>query len=158
MNLLELLPKGKLWQGKNTKALFKTLALSMKRLQEEAESILVECFPDTAKQILEDWKRLTQAKSVEGVISTLAATGGNTEEYFLMIARKFEPNCKILNFNQNDEFIVGRDKSGMNLGVSEIPSHCVRFFFPVRDRIMEAEKILNQLKPAHVRFEYIYQR
>ena len=156
MNILEFIPKGKIWQGKNTIAFFKTIEIGLKRIQSEASTLFIECFPQTSQKLFEDWKRLTQAQTIEGVISTLAATGGNTNDFFESIARKFDKDCFISIDDTSKQFIAGRAFAGQELGTASIAQYFVIFQFSVPKKIVEAEKILNKLKPAHLRFVYKY--
>lgn len=156
MNILELIPKGKLWNGKNTRDFFQTIEVGIKRLQTEATKLFIECFPNTSKQLFPDWQRVCQAQTLEGVLSTLASTGGNTLDYFEQIARNFDENCFVSRDDPNNQFIAGKSLAGQNLGYASVPQFAVVFNFSIPNKIDEAEKILNKLKPAHIRFIYNY--
>lgn len=157
MDIFELIPKGKLWQGKNIKTLFKSIEDGIRRAHDEANKLLTECIPNTSNALLNDWMRICNAKSLNGVLSTLCAVGGNTDAFFESIAKKFDKDCQILKNNPQAQFIAGLASAGMSLGAQSIPKFCVVFHFSVEDPIEEAENLLNKLKPAHVKFIYIYQ-
>ena len=156
MNLNDFMPIGRLWQGKNIKTLFKSLEDGMRRVHDEANKLLTECIPNTSNALLSDWMRICDAKSLNGVLSTLAATGGNTDAFFESIAKQFDKDCQILKNNPQAQFMAGLASAGMSLGAQSIPKFCVVFNFSVEKRIEEAENLLNKLKPAHVRFIFIY--
>lgn len=156
MDIFQLIPKGKLWQGKNIKNLFLAIQDGLQRAKNEAALLLVECFPNTSNALLSDWMRVCNAKSLNGVLSTLAATGGNTESFFESIAKQFDSQCQIL--HPSNQFIAGIASAGSSLGEISIPKFCVVFHFSVTKPIKEAEELLNKLKPAHVRFIYIYKK
>lgn len=158
MDIFQLTPKGKLWHGKNARKLFLSIQNGIQRVKNEASLLLQECFPNTSKQLLSDWMRVCNAKSLNGILSTLAATGGNTEAFFESIAKQFDSQCQILKNNPGNQFVAGVSSAGMSLGEVSIPKFCVVFNFSVVGPINEAEEILNKLKPAHVRFIYIYKQ
>ena len=157
LDLLKLIPKGKIWDGKTTKYFFRTLEIGLQRLHDEASTILLECFPETSEKLLEDWLRLCNAKTWQGVNSTLAATGGNSYEFFENIVKIFDSNCRVYR-DDGIKFIVGNSRAGEYLGFPQIPDFTVVFLFSVYDteRKIEAEELLNKLKPAHVHFSYCY--
>ena len=157
MDIFQLIPNGKLWQGKNIKTLFKAIEDGIRRAHDEANKLLIECIPSTSNALLTDWMRICDAKSLNGVLSTLAATGGNTDSFFESIAKQFDKDCQILKNNPQAQFIAGLSSAGMSLGAQSIPKFCVVFHFSVEEPIEEAKYLLNKLKPAHVKFIYIYQ-
>ncbi len=154
MDIFELIPKGKIWQGKNIKTLFLSLQDGILRSKKEANKLLFECIPNTSNALLIDWKRICNVQSLNGVMSTLQATGGNTEDFFLSLAKKFDSGCQILKNNPQKQFMTGIGTSGMSLGEQAIPKFCLVFHFSVENKIEESEKLLNKLKPAHVKFIY----
>lgn len=158
MDIFELIPRGKLWQGKNIRTLFKSMEDGIRRVHDESNKLLIECIPSTANALLADWIRICNAKSLNGVLSTFAATGGNTDSFFEQVARQFDKECQILKNNPEIQFMAGLALAGMSLGAQSIPKFCVVFHFSVSEKIEEAENLLNKLKPAHVRFIYIYKK
>ena len=158
MDIFELIPKGKLWQGKNIRTLFKSIEDGIRRSHDEANKLLTECIPSTSNALLEDWMRICNAKSLNGVLSTLAATGGNTDRFFESIAKNFDKDCQILKNNPETNFAAGVATAGMSLGEQAIPKFRVIFNFSVKERMVECEELLEKLKPAHVRFDYVYKR
>ena len=156
MDIFQLIPKGKLWQGNNIRKLFLAMQNTLRRAYDESNKILVECIPTTAVVLLTDWMRTCNAKTKEGMLSTLRAVGGNTDSFFESIAKQFDNDCQILKNNPQDQFVAGMSSVGMSLGAQSIPKFCVVFHFSVNEPIEEAENLLNKLKPAHVRFIFIY--
>ncbi|MES2614403.1 MAG: hypothetical protein V4591_03205, partial [Bdellovibrionota bacterium] len=152
----ELIPQGKLWRGKNILTLFKALEDAIRRVHDEANKLLVECIPSTSNALLSDWMRICDVKTKEGMLSTLRAVGGNTDSFFELVAREFDKDCQILRNNPQAQFMAGIACAGMGLGAQSIPKFCVVFQFSVEESIAEAEILLNKLKPAHVKFIYIY--
>jgi uncharacterized protein YmfQ (DUF2313 family) len=158
MDILQLIPKGKLWNGRNTKILFIGLGDGIKRVKNDAKNFLSEIFPDETTQYLSDWMRICNSKTRQGVLSTLAATGGNTDEFFLEIARKFDPECQILRANPGKQFVAGISSSGMSLSQIAVPRFWTVFLLSVEEPLKEMESLFQKLKPAHVRFVYLYKR
>jgi uncharacterized protein YmfQ (DUF2313 family) len=156
MDIFNLIPKGKIWNGKNIRTLFKSIEDGIRRTHDEANKLLLECFPSSSEELFDDWKRICDAKTLDGVLGTLMAVGGNTEGYFELIARKFDNDCQILVNNPQNEFVAGLSSAGMSLGAVSIPKFCVVFRFSLNGPIGEAENLLNKLKPAHVRFMFVY--
>lgn len=156
MDIFQLIPKGKLWQGKNIRTLFLAMQDILRRAYNEAKKILIECIPNTANALLADWMRVCDARTKGGMLSTLRAVGGNTDAFFESIAKQFDKDCQILQNNPEAQFVAGRASAGMSLGAQSIPRFCLVFNFSVSDPIEEAENLLNKLKPAHVRFVFIY--
>lgn len=156
MNILELIPKGKLWEGKNTKTFFLSLGDGLVRVKSDFKNILEEYFPDKTTIFLPNWKLITKAQTREGVLGILAATGGNTDDFFLEIAKKFDKNCQILKQNPSEQFVAGISTAGMSLSGMAIPRFTTVFQFSVSKPLTELEKLFEKLKPAHVRFVYLY--
>ena len=156
MDIFQLVPKGKLWLGKNIRKLYLAMQDTLRRAYDEVNKILIECIPTTANLLLADWMRVCNSKTREGMLSTLRAVGGNTEAFFEAIAKQFDRDCQILKNNPQDQFVTGMSSAGMSLGAQSIPKFCVVFSFSVNEPIEEAERLLNKLKPAHVRFIFIY--
>jgi uncharacterized protein YmfQ (DUF2313 family) len=156
MDIYELIPRGKMWQGKNIRTLFKAIEDGIRRAYCEANKLLSECIPSSSSLLLEDWKRICHAKSLNGVLSTLQATGGNTEAFFERIAKQFDKYCQVMRNNPQSQFMTGMSSAGMSLGAQSIAKFCVVFHFSLEGPIEEAEGLLNKLKPAHVRFNFIY--
>jgi len=158
MDILQLIPKGNMWNGKNVKNLFFAFQDFFMRLRQEGEKILIECFPDKSNALLTDWMRVCQVKNREGVLSTLAASGGNTDEYFLNIARHYDPKCQIPHPSTEKQFISGRSSAGSTLGEISEQNFVLVFIFSVEEKIIELENLFAKIKPAHVNFVYIYQK
>ena len=106
--------------------------------------------------IAPDWMRVCNAKTKDGMLSTLRAVGGNSDAFFESIAKQFDNDCQILQNNPRDQFMAGLASAGMSLGAQSIPKFCVVFHFSVERPIEEAENLLNKLKPAHVKFIFLY--
>ena len=96
MDIFQLVPKGKLWLGKNIRKLFLAMQDTLRRAYDEVNKILIECIPATANLLLADWMRVCNSKTREGMLSTLRAVGGNTEAFFEAIAKQFDKDCQIL--------------------------------------------------------------
>ncbi len=156
MNILELIPKGKLWEGKNIRTLFLALGDSAIRAKNDFKNLLEEIFPDKTILFLPNWTKICDIQSREGVLGILAATGGNRDEFFLEIAHKYDPQCEILKPNPNQQFVAGISTAGMSLSGMAIPRFTIVFQFSVRQPLPELEKLLQKLKPAHVSFVYLY--
>ena len=60
MDIFELIPKGKLWQGKNIKTLFKSIEDNIRRAHNEANKLLTECIPNTSNALVTDWMGCNQ--------------------------------------------------------------------------------------------------
>ena len=156
MNIIQFLPKGKIWSGKNTIKLFRAIEDSFKRIIDNSNAIMLECFPVTSSYLLKDWCRICGVKDRENVQAVLASTGGNRDEYFINIAKKFDENAFILKQSKADFFIIGKSRCGMHLGAKRKPRFQVTFILPNLTKSVELESILYKSKPSHIEFCYQY--
>jgi uncharacterized protein YmfQ (DUF2313 family) len=156
MDIFQLVPKGKLWQGKYTRAIFLALEDSLNRVLIDVEKMVTDICPFTTVDLLPNWMRICNAKTREEMLGILRATGGNTPAFYETIAKKFDKDCQVLKNNPNNQFIAGVSSAGMSLGEQSIPRFCLVFHFSVAESIKEAELLLNKLKLAHYRFVFIY--
>ena len=158
MNLTNLLPKGRFWNGKNIKFFFLGLNCQMDEIEKKIDDLFLECFPDTTTELLNDWMRFTGSQSREGVLSRLISTGGNTEDFFLQLARKFDGRCEILKVDPKTQFVSGKNKSGERISFPDTKSATCTFLFSTTDENRECEKLLLKSKPAHVKSIFQYKK
>ncbi len=157
MNILELLPSGKMWEGENTKNLFLSLGDSCLRIKGFITILRSEIFPDSQSDLfLDKWTKICNANSKENILAILAASGGNQEDFFLEIAKKYDNQCQILKTNPSPQFVAGISTAGQSLSGVAIPRFSIFFQFSVGKPLTSLEKLLEKLKPAHVKFVYIY--
>ena len=154
MDILQFMPKGKIWYGQNARAFFHAIEDVFKRVQKETDDILNEVYPDSTKKLLPDWMRLSGESTPSGIIAVLRATGGNTAKYFLDIARSYDENCEIFD-KKKSAFVAGRTMAGSKVGYS-YQKFTVTFLIKKEDVVQQLEEYLYKIKPAHVEFEYIY--
>ena len=158
MDILQLLPKGKLWSGKNTINFFKAIEDTFKRIFNDSNSILQECFPETSNYLFKDWSRMSRSTTRYGIMAVMRATGGNTEEYYLEIAKKYDEKCFIQKVKKEDLFVSGLSKAGKRLGHLSSMRFNVVFVFPSIESNEELEDMLYKIKPAHIHFEYHFKK
>ena len=158
MNIYQLLPKGNIWKNKNINNFFKATEDSFNRILIESNNLLLECFPQTSKYLFSDWLRISRSTDLYGILAVMSATGGNTEEYYLEVARKYDEKCFISKIVREDLFVAGRSRAGKRIGPLSSMRFNVVFVFPSLENSEELEDMLYKIKPAHIHFEYQFKK
>ncbi len=156
-----LLPKGIFWQGRNFLSLMEGIALIFKRIYEDIKKINSETFPTTALETLDEWESFLNITNISNdiekrrleIVSRLISTGGNTLEYFLLIAQSFNKEATILK-KSNNNFRAGISRAGDALGTGDSENFVANFLFSDTSKKDLIISTLNKAKPAHVIFLY----
>lgn len=157
----KLLPTGIYWQGKTFLKLIDGIAQAFDDVLKCCDDILLETFPLTASQTIEDWENLLEIPHTNAslekrrlaIAAKFAAIGGNNYEYFLMLARAMDNQAEILRF-KGREFIAGLSRAGDSLGHGENERFKVIFAFSNSENRNTIIKTLEYSKPAHLIFIY----
>ncbi len=161
-----LLPPGLFWRGKNFLNLIYCISLVFDRIKNDINKILDETFPISSESLIDDWEKCLDIiplsndlnKRRQAVISKLISVGGNTNEYFLNIARQYDPYCEILKSTHNKKFVAGISRAGMRLSGNNDSRFTVVFKFTLNSSLVELENLFEKTKPAHVIFKYLYNK
>jgi len=156
-----LLPEGIYWQGKNFLKLIDGIASAFNNVLKCTDDILIETFPLTAKQTIDDWETALQIiptsneidKRRISLVAKLAATGGNTYEYFLTLSKALDKNSEILKSNAQ-YFRAGSSRAGESLGYSANDEYKVIFVFSDQNNKLLIIETLEYSRPAHLLFIY----
>jgi uncharacterized protein YmfQ (DUF2313 family) len=157
----KLLPTGIYWEGKNFLKLIDGIAQAFSDVLKFCDDILLETFPLTAKQTIKEWESLLEIITNENdlekrrftIAAKLAATGGNTYEYFLILAKAFDSQATILRFKGKD-FRAGKSRVGEPLGHGKNERFKVIFMFSNSDNKNTIIQTLEYNKTAHIEFIY----
>ena len=159
--ILNLLPKGIFWKGKDFLKLLYCCSFIFERIYNDIKRILDECFPLSAVDCLEDWERflnitpLTNDKTKRrlAIALKLVSTGGNTEQYFLTLAKALDKDSNILKTN-SEYFRAGLSRAGDSLGLQINEKFSVVFIFSSSINKSLIIETLDYCKPAHLLFIY----
>lgn len=112
--LKNLLPRGRVWSRENTgiqHGLIEGLAKSFHQMDKDAVQLLIEAFPSTTTDLLDEWNETVgipdpcfgAPESIEQnrqyIVAKLIADGGQTVNYYKSIAASLGLNIKIREFS-----------------------------------------------------------
>ncbi|APJ03947.1 putative phage tail protein [Silvanigrella aquatica] len=163
--LLSLIPKGLLWEGENFLKLMNGISCIFDRISNDINAIYDECLPISSKLLIDEWEKLFNIKNKNKSISErqkyaaaiMCASGGNTDEFFISIAKIFDKNVHLVKNSDNIDFIASKSKAGHSLGVEKIPKFTAIFVFNIEEN-QDCINILEKFKPAHLHFIYRFRK
>lgn len=168
--LRALLPKGRAWNreaGSRTDQVLTALADELGRVDDRAGNLMEEIDPMTVTELLPEWERelgitpdagATDSDRRSSIIAHLYASGGQSEDYFLMLLHNFQVSGYITN---EEPFEMGVSGMGDPVGGSEWRHvWTVVTADPITEDLKESiESTFNRYKPAHtvVLFQFEYE-
>jgi uncharacterized protein YmfQ (DUF2313 family) len=151
---------------RNIPKMLEALAVEPARVSERVVDLLVEAFPGTANEMLEDWEEALglpddcvqpteYADRIAAVVARFVGTSGHSEADYLELAESLGYEGALITFTRNVAFKSGRSKAGDKLWnhhqwtvhVSVIGSGD-----PVRDALLECA--FNARRRAHTEFTF----
>lgn len=157
---------------------------SLDAAQESAERLLQEMFPDTAVELLPDWERVCGLVPKDGeplqfrrdrVVRKLRELGDIKKPYFELLCATLGYEVHIEEYlptmaewaGAGDELIVHDDPAVLFVWTFHVFNQQVHYFRAGQslagDRLSwwipagDLEEILQDLRPAHVRFDFSYE-
>jgi uncharacterized protein YmfQ (DUF2313 family) len=161
LKIRSLLPEGIFWQGKNFLKLIDGIGAAFNNVLKCTDDILIETFPLTAIQTIEDWEAtfliIPASNDIEqrrnSLVAKLVATGGNTLEYFLILSKALDKDSNILKSN-GEYFRAGFSRAGESLGYAINDEYRVIFVFSNSKNKSLIVETLEYSRPAHLLFTY----
>jgi uncharacterized protein YmfQ (DUF2313 family) len=129
----KLLPQGHAWESKNDSdsdfnILLKSLSSEPCRIDQRANELINEVYPDTTLELLEDWERLLalpdecspdEELSVQErrdrVIQVLTTRGGQNSAFYQTLAANFGFDVDIIEVKDQPPFRAGQARAGDRL-------------------------------------------
>lgn len=183
--LYNLMPQGKAWprdENSNLSALFLAYAVELARVDDRVKTLLLEAYPATAFELLDDWERvLGLPEQCAGVVTTLqgrrnaiveklARRGGQSRQFFIDLAARIGFTITISEFRP---FLSGIGRSGDRIYSEDwrfvwqvnAPEETVQYFRSGQSSSGDAlaewgnellECVISRLKPAHTVLHFGY--
>jgi uncharacterized protein YmfQ (DUF2313 family) len=168
--LKALLPPGSLWRLDPASTLSRALqaaAGELARIDERGENLLLEADPRTAEETLDDWESFlglpeegqTLGTSIQqrqaDITRKFIAQGGSTPAYFIALAAALGYTATI-DYPAANTWRMNVTLSGESATLLEF-----RMGSRIGDRlggrtVVELERVINKLKPAHTAVLFLY--
>ena len=164
LEYIKLLPKGIYWRGRNLFKLIKSISLEFERIRIAKDNLIKNSFPDTCdssfypiweKPLRLNSKEKNDTQRVNDITAILKAKGSPSFDSFLEMARKFDPDVKIIDCFYNTGLIIGSNKIVNKKTAEGKQINAILFSFAIKKNAYVCYFLQNAC-PAHLHFGFLF--
>jgi uncharacterized protein YmfQ (DUF2313 family) len=152
----------------NIPALLNALAVEPARVAERVLDLLVEAFPGTTVELIDEWEEALSlpddcvaptvyADRIAAIVARFVGTSGHSEDDYRELAESLGYDDALVEFTRVDAFKSGRSKAGDKLWNNHQWTVTITVGTvgdPVRDALLEC--VFNARRRAHTEFIFVF--